>query len=259
MKRVVGTPFVLTVDVEPDWGVRGDRAAREVIPRLLELLERHRVSATFFIVATLLDSCADVLRPLAGRHEVGSHGLTHRRLDRLAERDVELELGASRRRLEDALGTSVIGFRAPFLRPAKRWFEKLARAGYCYDCSMGSVWPSWKNVGPAKWRLTRNEGVVEMPPATLRTGLIPFSLTYLRLLAPVGERLVSPRGTIMYLHPHELADPRLTMCLRPPLRWALRRKVGEPAWGILERLLARVAPRATTCRQLLEAHRRGTV
>jgi len=255
VQRAQEPPFVLTVDVEPDWGIRGDQAVRDVLPRFCRLLDRYGTRATFFVVASLLDTCAGSLRQITERHEVASHGLTHRRLDRLPEREVERELRESRERLEDRLRISVTGFRAPFLRPAGDWFEKLAAAGYGYDSSMGSVWPSRRNVRPERWRIERMGKVAEVPVTTLRTGLVPFSLTYLRLLAPVGERLVSPAARTMFLHLHELADPPLAAVLRPPLRWVLRRRVGEEAWRMMERILGRVAPRAITCRELVEAER----
>ena len=44
-----------TVDVEPDWGIRGCRAVEETLPRLSELLRRRNVRATFFVVADLLE------------------------------------------------------------------------------------------------------------------------------------------------------------------------------------------------------------
>lgn len=242
---------MLTVDVEPDWGVSGTRAVQEVVPRLCELFEKYGVRGTFFVVADLLDSCGKALEAMARTHEVGSHGLTHRLLDGLREDEVTLELGVSRRRLRDALGQEVAGFRAPFLRTPRGWFEKLAAAGYGYDSSVGCVAPSLRGIRPGRWKVETHCGVAEIPTTTLRTGVVPFSLTYLRLLWPLGEGLISPDARIMYLHPHELADRRLAGVLGLPLRWLLRVGAGTRAWRIMERLVARVAHRAVTCSEFL--------
>ena len=76
-------PAALTVDVEPDWGMRGTRAFREIAPKLLSFLEGWGFRATFFVVADLVDASGEVLAAIGERHEIGSHGLTHRRLGRL--------------------------------------------------------------------------------------------------------------------------------------------------------------------------------
>ncbi len=244
--------LVLTVDVEPDWGVSGSEAVLQTLPRLLELLDRHRAQATFFVVADLLDACREPLRSAAGPHEIASHGLSHSLLDRLPVAEVKRELAVSRARLSVQLDTQIIGFRAPFLRPAPGWPRLLAEAGYAYDSSWGRVHPSVRNVPPGRWGPFAQGPVVEIPTTTLRTGLVPLSLTYLRLCAPWAERLLPRTAAIVYLHLHELADPALTRKLRPPLRWLLRRNVGAPAWGILGRLLQRWRGRTVSCRTLLE-------
>lgn len=244
-------PFMVTVDVEPDWGIRGCQAIREVLPRLGDLFRRRNVRATFFVVADLLESCADLFRETFSGHEVASHGLTHRILAGLGEKEVAFELAESRRRLEAAFGRRVAGFRAPFLRTPPEWFRLLKAAGYEYDSSRGAVSPSPRNARPKSWRVTREDGIAEIPAAALRTGWIPFSLTYLRLLAPLGERLVSPRAPMIYFHLHELAEPSLARVLPWRLRLPLRRNSGAAAWPILERTLARCAGRSVTCSQFL--------
>ncbi|NIM71500.1 MAG: hypothetical protein GTO48_13895, partial [Xanthomonadales bacterium] len=47
--------MVLTVDLEPDWGVHGTRAYREITPRFLDFLQARGIGATFFVVSDLLD------------------------------------------------------------------------------------------------------------------------------------------------------------------------------------------------------------
>jgi len=123
----------------------------------------------------------------------------------------------------------------------------VSAAGYAYDSSCGAVAPSPRNARPSRWRAERHGTVVELPVTTLRCGWFPFNLTYLRLLAPAGGWLTPADGAIMFLHLHELADPALARVLRPPLRWALRRNAGEPAWRLLESALTPRAARAMTC------------
>src|SRR5262245_53854080 len=105
---------MLVVDVESDWGTPRTEGIRRVLPRLLELLERHRATATFFVVGELAGEVARVL-PARRQHEVGSHGLTHALLTRLSREEIIRELETSKATLE-AHGYEVLGFRAPFLK-----------------------------------------------------------------------------------------------------------------------------------------------
>ena len=246
-----GRLLAFTVDTEPDWGMEGTRAVRQALPRLLDLLDRYEAEATFFVVSDLLKDCGEVLRRAARRHEIGSHGATHRRLDELTRDGVLRELGESRARLSGELCVPVQGFRAPFLRVPPGWFDMLAQAGYGYDSSLGRVYPWPGNVPPWRWRPSRRGSVVELPPSTWSVGLVPFSLTYLRLSAPMGLALL-PAGGVFYLHPHELAEPGLARALRGPLGMVLPWNAGGAAWRVVGRVLDRWRGRVVSCRSMLE-------
>lgn len=254
VRASTNTPFMLTVDVEPDWGIAGHECILQTLPRFNELLRTLRIPATFFVVAGLIDQCGEVLRRELQNCEVASHGLTHRVLAELSQDEVERELSQSRRKLEDFFGRPVTGFRAPFLKVPPNWFNALEKAGYRYDSSMGKVSPSPANVPPSRWKIEKHGGIVEIPVTSLRSGWFPLSLTYLRLLAPVGIRMVAPDSAIMYLHLHELADPALAKSLPWPLRTLLRRNAGEPAWTILEQILTPFAARANTCAEVIHGY-----
>lgn len=253
-------PLMVTVDVEPDWGVRGTRALVEVVPRLLDLFERRGMRVTFFVVSDLLRQAqaASVLRRAAGRHEIASHGETHALLTRLSAPALRRELYTSRRMLEDALGVEVRGFRAPFLKEPPLLCEFLAEQGYWYDSSLGGVAPSPRNVPAPRWRplvATAANGtkVVRLPTTSLRCGWIPFSLTWLRLLHPAAAALVDRRAPIVYLHPHELLPAATASVLPTFQRMALGRHAGARAWEILDRLLGAGRRRTVTCREFLAA------
>jgi len=144
----VTRPFAtVSVDVDPvdlhllgyGWrDLKPDALVYErALPRLVELFARHRVRATFFVVARDSEAQAGAIRALAAAgHEVASHSLTHpMALARLAPERLREELVESKRRLEAAGAQEVSGFRAPNFDIAGRTLEALAAAGYRYDAS----------------------------------------------------------------------------------------------------------------------------
>jgi len=75
------------------------------------------------------------LRVLAAAgFEIGAHGATHARLDRLSAAAAEQEIAGSRRRLEDGLGQSVTAFAYPYGR-ADAFVRRCAAAHYRAACS----------------------------------------------------------------------------------------------------------------------------
>ncbi len=247
--------LLLTIDTEPDWGVRGWNAVRQALPRLLERLAESGAAATFFVVAEAVDAVPEALRELRPPHEIGSHGLTHRRLDALGPAELRAELEDSRRRLEDFFQRSVRGVRAPFFRTPPGWLDAVRAAGYAYESSLGSVWPGPPNLPPGRWAPRTEAGVLRLPITTFRDGLTPFCLTYLRLAPALFRRLIAPAARMFYFHLHEFLDPETAEVLPPSLfRLLIRRNAGAPAWRLFGELLARAAS-CTTCWEFLETRR----
>lgn len=129
-----------------------DDAFRNVLEAAIPALQEAGFRATIFAVADparetnewpgqdgrvprlpLLDPGA--LRLIAGLgHEVGAHGLTHRRLDRLSDDEAEEELEGARTRLEDTLGREVVTFAYPFGR-ATSAVKRRTAAHYLAACT----------------------------------------------------------------------------------------------------------------------------
>jgi len=91
-----------------------DGPHRAFTPRLLDLLRRLRVPATFFVVGKMVDAAPDLVRREAAEgHEVETHTYHHLRLPTLTEPRIlqELRLGAAA--IERALGRPPELFRPP--------------------------------------------------------------------------------------------------------------------------------------------------
>ena len=249
--------LLLTIDTEPDWGIRGWDAVRQALPVLLERLAARRAAATFFIVGNAVDAAPEVLAGIQPPHEIGSHGLTHRPMNTLPERELHAELADSRKKLEDFFRRPVRGVRAPFFRTSPVWLEQVASAGYEYESSLGSVWPGPPNLAPGRWTPRCEQGVWRLPITTFRDGVTPFCLTYLRLAPWVFRHLIHPDAGMFYFHLHEFLSPETAAVLPSPVfRALIRRNAGDRAWRLLDELLERGKTFAT-CSDFLDAWKQG--
>jgi peptidoglycan/xylan/chitin deacetylase (PgdA/CDA1 family) len=89
--------------------------------RLLEVLAKHDVHATFFMVGRYVRQRPDIAREVAkAGHTVGNHTYTHPLLTLKSGQEVRKELTDTRAALEDAIGEHSNLFRPPFggRRPA---------------------------------------------------------------------------------------------------------------------------------------------
>ena len=94
-----------------------------VTPRLLELLERHSVRATFFLIGRFAQACPELVREIAARgHALGNHTHTHRSLVFQSRARIREELSRCQSAIAGASGAAPprwlrppYGFRSPLL------------------------------------------------------------------------------------------------------------------------------------------------
>jgi len=83
-------------------------------PHLLEVLARHQVRATFFLIGKFVRQCPDLVRQIAAAgHLIGNHTMTHPWLPFHSAARIREELSACNKSLEDTLGAPVHYFRPP--------------------------------------------------------------------------------------------------------------------------------------------------
>lgn len=115
---------------------RGEFAA-VAVPRLLTLLERRSIAATWFVPAHTAKTYPGLCQELvAAGHEVALHGYAHENvavLDEATENDL---LARSIEALHTVTGTVPVGFRAPSWDLSDKSVEIMATQGLRYDSSL---------------------------------------------------------------------------------------------------------------------------
>lgn len=89
--------------------------------RLLEVLARHNVRATFFLIGRYVKQLPEIAREISqAGHVVGNHSFTHPLLIFKSEEEIRRELADCRAAIQDAIGVHSNLFRPPFggRRPA---------------------------------------------------------------------------------------------------------------------------------------------
>jgi peptidoglycan/xylan/chitin deacetylase (PgdA/CDA1 family) len=117
---------------------RGDYDIRAGLPRILALLDKHEVPATFMVPAQVAsnhpEACAEIAR--RGTHEIGYHGYHH---ERVVELTVDEERDLMRRGiavLEDTFGVTPRGNRSPPFELGPNTADLLEELGFAYDSTL---------------------------------------------------------------------------------------------------------------------------
>lgn len=270
----------LSVDVEEYFhaaifqnGSRGSCRDRESrveasVDQLLKILSDRHTKATFFTLGEIAANHPALVRKIAAeRHEIGCHSDRHIDVCRQKPSDFRVDLRRAKARLEDLVGDSIIGFRAPnfSIGRAQSWaYDILLDEGFLYDSSLFPiVHDRYGEPGAPRfpyeiWR-SGPSTLTEFPIGTARVlgvnlpiggggyfRLSPFALIR-HGIDHVNDREGQP--VMFYLHPWEL-DPHQP---RPPMAWhhrfrhyvGLRREASK-----LSRLLAQF--RFGTARDVLQ-------
>lgn len=217
---------------------------------ILERLERHQATATFFCLGWIARRYPHVLRHIdACGHDFGSHGHAHRLLRDLPPPRFEADLSDSLHAIQDAIGRPVRAYRAPgfSLTPRTTWaLEILLDHGVEVDSSVFTSrrahggWPG----GPTApgWLRWSGGRIRELPivPAAWAGLRVPFNGGgYFRLLPyEVSRRLMRREPYVMtYFHPRDFDPEQPRMPRLGPVR-RFRAYVGlGGAMRKLERLL----------------------
>jgi peptidoglycan/xylan/chitin deacetylase (PgdA/CDA1 family) len=118
---------------------RGEYGAVDGLPRILRLLDKHLLPASFFIPAVSVVLHPQMIKEIqaSGRDEIGVHGWIHERLPTLNdEREEQRLLTQSIEFLTKASGKRPVGYRAPSWQFSFWTMKQVKNAGFLYDSSL---------------------------------------------------------------------------------------------------------------------------
>ena len=212
----------VTIDVETDWGGRlsvspgNCHGIEEGIPYLLHLLDELKIKATFFISGEVVMKYADIIHGIVEHgHEIASHGFKHN-VDYSATSKTEMtdQISKSKKILEDEIGVTPLGFRAPQFQINDDIYDVLHALNFKYDSSMvrGFLPTRYNNWGIPSESFIKNN-LLEIPISTIPYIRLPLGLLWINAMGFITFRFLSERikftdMIVLYLHPFDLIEAK---------------------------------------------------
>ena len=148
--KAAAAAFTFDVDAESAvlWGSPGNADRMSVmshqaygplvgVPRLLGMLERHRIRSTFFVPGYTAHRYPAVVKDIvAAGHEVAHHGYLHEQPTAVSAEKEAANLDRGLQALEEVAGVRPVGYRAPMWDLSWRSPALLAERGFLYDSSL---------------------------------------------------------------------------------------------------------------------------
>ena len=255
---VCGSPFSVYTDVNEffeKWDGRYDYLS-EPTRRVLDMLDEFNVTATFFVVADVVEHYPGLVESIVERgHEIGCHGLHHTcKIDpktkepSMSGGEFEERTSEAKRTLEKVCKEEVVGYRAPNAFVGGWMLDSLEKIGFKYDSSVcvNSLYnktdSSLKGVSSYPYHPENGgldagggRGFVEVPWAYYDVGFkIPTSggpmLRFLggRVILKGLKQSLKRGHTVLYFHPIDVSYEKFPEVGKGrPLYWAVKGKVVE--------------------------------
>ena len=159
---------------------QGQYGTRQGVPRILALLERYRIPATFFVPAVIATLHPEEQRRVVGAgHEIGIHGWIHERnstLPAASERELQKRSADT---LERVAGVRPVGIRTPSWDFSPHTLAISREMGLLYDSSLMADDDPYELVEDGQ-----PTGMVELPVEWIRDDAIYFNMDRFSALRP---------------------------------------------------------------------------
>lgn len=174
------TPALRDGEVSPGILAAGEYGARVATPRILEVLARHEVPASFFVpaVSALLHP-EQIEAYVTGGHEIAVHGWIHERNTLLAKDDERELTLRSLDTLERLSGSRPVGIRTPSWDFSPDTLDLIVELGFRYDSSLMADDDPYEIVSAG-----RPTGIVEIPVEWIRDDAPYFGMARYAAIRP---------------------------------------------------------------------------
>lgn len=167
----VAVSFSFDVDTEPVWMgfqgqtspsymSRGEYGARTGLPRILKLLEKHQITATFFIPAMSMVLHPEIVQALRKHpeYEIGFHSYVHENPLGLSEAEERAVYAKAMKIFVERVGKKPVGFRSAAWDLTPSTIKLVQEMGFLYESSMMADDRPYRLVSEG-----RDTGLVELP------------------------------------------------------------------------------------------------
>ncbi len=227
----------LTFDLEnwydSDFIRKEDKHGRDFVleglNKIIKLLRKYNVRATFFVTGDVLEKYPKEIKRLSlAGHEIASHSYEHIMLNKMSDSDIRNNIIKSKKIIKKVTGKYPKGFRAPSWSINKRLFwvyDFLAKEGFRYSASLFPVYMgAYGSFGfPTHiFKPSGKNNIIELPvmPWEIFGIRLPFSGgIYLRIWHKsiisffIKNLNKKNKRVVVYMHPWELCEniPRVKM------------------------------------------------
>ena len=130
----------LALSFDAAWG-------NEDTEKILEILEKHGIYATFFMTGGWVDAYPDDVKAiLAAGHDLGNHSDSHKNMSQLSETQCEEEIMEAHRKVQELTGYEMNLFRPPYGDYNNKVISSAAKCGY-YSVQWDVDSLAWKDYG----------------------------------------------------------------------------------------------------------------
>ena len=144
MKKQTDKHAFFTIDVERfadtecvyNSGQKVKETMLDGLDRYIDILDKHNIKATLFVLSDLADEIKDKLKDyIKSGHKIALHGKGHTPPVLISDEQFKEQIQGAKKKLEDEFNVPVVGYRAPCFSMNREKLSILEKLGFVYDAS----------------------------------------------------------------------------------------------------------------------------